>query len=595
MEPKFNINRPKISDEEIKQHQDFDKLVKQFKEQSLKKAQGDESWWSRGYIKYAAAIAGITVVCTITYKSLKDKTPNQHANETVTTQKAPLTETKKSGKNAFILEPSGSLKINYSSYKVSGNKGGTITHNTGSKIKVPKNAFVDKAGKEIVGDVTIEYREFHDAGDIILSGIPMKYDSLNRNYNLESAGMFDIRGYQNGQEVYIKPEKKLSVEMVSTNSDSRFNQYYLDTVARNWTCIQRDLPVSIDHKLHTIEPTSSNVAVPETPQMAALKRESDVAIPQAIDSIKSVYTTRIERLPRVAEPNKPVQARPGRPTFQIESNVDDFPELAGFENMLFEVGPENKNYTREMADITWSNVKIAVGPDPGKNYLMTLTYRQRKEQLIVYPVLSEKDLKKAQIVYNEKLQQYQLKLEKRQADEKRLLAEMEAKQAALLAQQLKKQEEYRLEQAKLRAKYDMLAMQDLEANANTLSSRTKAIRLFEIARFGIYNSDCARPDIGGQLIKPLFVAENNNPPEAQLVYYVDHAKNITISLSADNHFAFFTNPGADASICIFSGSQLFICNKAGFKEGMQTGTYTFKVKALDRSVDLIDFKKALEI
>ena len=34
MEPKFNINRPKVSDEEIKKHQDFDKLVKQFKEQS---------------------------------------------------------------------------------------------------------------------------------------------------------------------------------------------------------------------------------------------------------------------------------------------------------------------------------------------------------------------------------------------------------------------------------------------------------------------------------------------------------------------------------------------------------------------------------
>ena len=65
MEPKFNINRPKISDDEIKKHQDFEKLVKQFKQQSLNKAKHDKSWWKSKKVRYSAVIAGITVICTI--------------------------------------------------------------------------------------------------------------------------------------------------------------------------------------------------------------------------------------------------------------------------------------------------------------------------------------------------------------------------------------------------------------------------------------------------------------------------------------------------------------------------------------------------
>src|SRR3954463_4721799 len=75
MSPKFNINRPKVTDDEIRQRQDFGALVEQFKKQSLKKARGDESWWKNRKITYTAAIAGITVLCTITLQALKSKQP----------------------------------------------------------------------------------------------------------------------------------------------------------------------------------------------------------------------------------------------------------------------------------------------------------------------------------------------------------------------------------------------------------------------------------------------------------------------------------------------------------------------------------------
>src|SRR6185436_4301478 len=135
------INRPRVSDEEIEKHQDFDQLVKQFKEQSLKQARGDESWWKDKKIRYSTVIAGITVICTITYLALfNDQKQQNKTNETVITQKNEIKNTKPAGN--FIQSPSQKLKINYSRYTVNNSKGGQLTHSTSSKIKIPKNSFV---------------------------------------------------------------------------------------------------------------------------------------------------------------------------------------------------------------------------------------------------------------------------------------------------------------------------------------------------------------------------------------------------------------------------------------------------------------------
>ncbi|HRD40305.1 MAG TPA: hypothetical protein PLC65_16880, partial [Bacteroidia bacterium] len=81
---------------------------------------------------------------------------------------------------------------------------------TKSKIKVPQNAFVNKAGPDIIGDVEIQYREMHDQADIIASGIPMTYDSAGTKYHFESAGMFDIKASQNGEQVFLKHGKQIT-------------------------------------------------------------------------------------------------------------------------------------------------------------------------------------------------------------------------------------------------------------------------------------------------------------------------------------------------------------------------------------------------
>src|SRR5690606_34914488 len=137
----------------------------------------------------------------------------------------------------------------------------------------------------------------------------------------------------------------------------------------------------------------------------------------------------------------------GRPSFKLDGSNDEFPELAAFNNVLFEVGPENKNYRKELHEITWSDVKISQGPDKGTNYLLTLSFRNQLEKLIVYPVLEGNDYDKALAIYNQKFATYQSLADRKLNDEKRLLAEMQAKQNAYLADLKRKEDELKKEKA----------------------------------------------------------------------------------------------------------------------------------------------------
>lgn len=594
MEPKFNINRPKISDDEIKKHQDFEKLVKQFKQQSLDKAKHDKSWWKSKKVRYSAVIAGITVICTISYLTLfKNETKQNTKHDTITTQT--IAQKTTPTKKKFISEPSQKLKINYTSYKINNATGGEIKHPTSSKINVPKNAFVDKNGKDVIGDVTIEYREFHDVADIIVAGIPMAYDSAGTKYNLESAGMFDIKGTQNGEPVFIKPDKNLEVSLASTNSENRFNQYYLDTIAENWQYLKKD------DKLNVLKtenkPTEKNDPSASNSKLQTLKNQIEVVIPKKIDSVKVVYTKKVEALPKAKEPKKINKPTPGRPTFYLEGSYNEFPELAAFDNVIFEVGPENKNYRKEMHEITWSDVKVSEGPIKGKNYLLTLSYHGQVEKLIVYPTLSGENFEKAEKKYQKKFADYEALVEKRDADEKRLMAEMETKQKAYLTDIAKKKEEYTKERRLLEDRSAAIDQKNLENSFSSLSNNVKALRVFSISRFGIFNSDCPHGIQAGKSVTPIFVlSDKSNFINPDLIFIVDHKTKMVLTVSAKDGFKINYDPFNTYSICIFKNTKLYVCNKEAFRATIDKDGNKFVITELGESKDnLFELKKALEI
>lgn len=583
MEPKFNLNRPKVSDDEINKHKDFDKLVKQFKQQSIQKARSDVNFLKSKKATYSAIIAGIAVVCTVTYFTVFNKQNKQTAtNDKTNTLKSDKDKGVKS-KGNLIAPPSKKLDVPYNTYKINSAKGGEIAHHTKSKLKIPKNAFVNKAGQEIVGDVEIQYREFHNQADIIASGIPMTYDSAGTQYTFESAGMFDVKGYQNGEEVFLKQGKPITVELASRYTDDSYNQYYLDTVAHNWQVIKHDTPQNIPSAPQQNKPAESQQSQKETQLVKKIEH-----VPIQIDSVKTVYEKKVTALPTPKQPTKPAKSL-GRPQFNLEVDYKDYPELLAFKNAVFEVGTENKNYTKELHNVTWSSAIVSAGPQKGKNYLLTLKYKTREEKLIVYPVLIGEDYEKAVAVYDKKFNEYNTLLDKRVADEQKLKEEMAAKQKAYVEEQKKLSAELLKEQIRIRRE-----MEAQMANmAKDAGAQMTVTRVFNVSNFGIYNSDCPRSMPRGPVIEPRY-ASNSVPLDPSSVYLIDNGKNIVYNMST-NPYRFMYSEKSRYTLCIVAGGSIYVCGKEEFSEAVKDSKTKFNLTQLSAEADINEFKRALEI
>ena len=592
MSIKFNIDRPKISDQEINKNKNFNELVEQFKQHSLKKANADKSWWKNKIIRYSTIILGITVICSVSYLSIINNQKNKR--QAISTNQSIKTKNK-----AFIQTPSQKITIPNSKYKVNTNKNTTILHTSNTKIKIPKNSFVDKNGKDIIGDVTIEYKEMLDIGDVILSGIPMHYDSLGHSFNFESAGMFNIKGHQNNEPVFIKQNKKIEIELCSKNNEDFFNQYYLDTISKKWNYLRKDIIIKnqLSNSIQNKNEIKLNEILSQSKKLNTLKKEITIEIPQKIDSVKLVCNKSIDKLPKGQIPYIPIKSSPDKPTFKIDGSFDEFPELMAFKNILFEVGAENKNYSKEIHEVTWSNLKIKQGTIKGKNYLLELSYRNKKEKLIVYPVLNETDYKIAQIQYENQLLTYQKLLDKRLADEQRLIKEMETKQKLYLAEIKKKEAAYNAEKLKLIERYNLEDQNELANNFKSLSNVNRTTRLFQISQFGIYNSDCPHANSKGIEIKPTFIInETKKSLKPDYIYLINHDNKMVYGLNALEATKLNYEPNVNYSFCVFHKNILFICSKNNFNETINKNNCQFILQSLPKmSENIIEFKKALEI
>lgn len=591
MEPKFNLDRPKVSDDEINKHKDFNNLVKQFKEQSIQKARSDVDFLKNKKATYATVIAGIAVICTVTYFTVfKNQTQNTKiANDKTTTlNENKIAENKSTAKKPFVAPPTKKLNVPYSTYKVNSSKGGEVAHHTESKIKVPKSAFVNKSGEEIIGDVEIQYREMHDQADIIASGVPMTYDSAGTKYHFESAGMFDIKASQNGEQVFLKHGKQITVEMISRQAADSYNQYYLDTVAQNWVVIKHDTPIADKRK----PPENHSGKKTEEPKQIVNLQKKIEHIPVQVDSVKTVYTKKINKLPAPFQPNKPAKAS-GKPQFELEVDYKEFPELSAFKNAVFEVGSENKNYTKELHQITWNSALVSEGPQKGKNYLLTLKSRNRVEKLVVYPVLSEADYNTAYVCYENKFSEYKKLVEKKEAEELKLKQEMEAKQKAYMDEQKKLSEELVRQRVRFQQQQEAL----LTAQSGNLNNIQKVTRIFQVSNFGIYNSDCPKTLPSGADINVSYAFnENSTLVSPRLVYVIEHGKNQVYTYDGATIYNLKYNPGTEYSLCAVVNGQLYIYSKEQFAAMAGEKKKKLILTALPEHIsDVADLRKALEI
>ncbi len=135
----------------------------------------------------------------------------------------------------FIDPPFPHLNPEYKDYSFNADDGGFLEYKTGTTITVPKGIWVDAQGNKVTGNIKIKYREYHNAVDIFLSGAPMAYDTAGVKENLTTAGMFEIRAYDNdSSEIFIRNGEKLTVRMASYNSEDNYNFYSLNENEKKW-------------------------------------------------------------------------------------------------------------------------------------------------------------------------------------------------------------------------------------------------------------------------------------------------------------------------------------------------------------------------
>ncbi len=561
MEPKFIIDREKVSDEEIEKNKNFDELVTKFKNQSIQKARNDRSWWKQKRIKYSAAILGVTVICTVTVSQLYNKTKSNKeiandSNSTLTTNKKETTSPLAEKKLRTINPVNAKLDVPYTRYKVNAAKGGSLNHPSKSKIEVPKNAFVNKAGEVIEGEVEIMYREFHKISETIMSGIPMRYDSAGKVYDFESAGMFDIRGEQNGEPIFINPNANLKVQLASEKEGSQFNQYFLDTINNKWDYRCED----VTQKMPTsTKPSSVKKETSITKDKGQIVTQADIEKEiekTQIEGLKKIETQTAQQVAKLPTPKAPVKPRKisNRQTFTLEVDKNEFPELSGFSNVVFEVGDENKNYSDKYTEVTWNDVLIKDGPKKGENYILNLRKGATVLELVVYPCLSGADFEKANAAFKSKMQGYEKELSDRKAKEEKLREEMVARQKEYEAE-MKRNKAERLKEYIANVKRIEASVSD---EINQLQGAAKVFRVFQVSEFGVYNSDCPRRRDPSNYMPTLLYAMNDKAFQPQRVLVIDYSTKMLNTYIGDEMGLVVLKPENRYALCVPYNGKLYV-------------------------------------
>lgn len=134
----------------------------------------------------------------------------------------------------FIQPPIKGVDVERDTRQVKTNVETALIYPSGTRVRIPKDAFVDANGNPVKGAVQVHYREFRDPIDQLVSGIPMTYDTAGVVEQFESAGMFEILASVDGEEVFLAPGKEVKVDFSATAAQTSFNLYAFDDSTGRW-------------------------------------------------------------------------------------------------------------------------------------------------------------------------------------------------------------------------------------------------------------------------------------------------------------------------------------------------------------------------
>ncbi len=272
---------------------------------------------------------------------------------------------------SFLKPAFDGLDIDYNRFVVEAENGGTIKIDGGTTIVVPPNAFSDANGKLITGSVEIMYREFHDAADIVISGAPMAYDSAGFTYHFETAGMFEINGFQNSNPVYVADDKQIQINYATNTDGDYFNFYTWDEDRQNWVFM------------------SGNNQPQTNPER---------------DSLNQLVVEKPEK------PLIPEILTKGAAVIDLDINYSLYPEFRAIEGLMWVYSgndPSNDpQNNRWIYDMKWQNIEFSLVNEDKNQYQMHLQTMSNSFKTIVSPVLSESNYERSREKFNDQMAMY---------------------------------------------------------------------------------------------------------------------------------------------------------------------------------------------
>ena len=307
----------------------------------------------------------MSLTCVL-YSCQSENAPSNTDGASIQGQENMLDSSKKS--DYFVKAPCNGMDIPYESFNVNSEIGGELNCSSGSKLVIKSNSFVDVDGNQVNGDVTILYRELHNPVDFFLSGIPMSYDTLGQKKYFESAGMLDILAFKEGKPVYLNPQKKINIEMKSQYEGTDYNVYYLDTIEKKWQYVSKDRVITKSEKLLKSENKSQSQNIPDNTLAPKLANKS-------------------------------------KHRFNMDVNLNQFPELSSYKGVMFEVSDMNDGFDPKLYDVNWDNAVLSESNIKG-NYNLKLFKEDTSFNFIVYPVFEGSNYEKAMLDFKSKMKNY---------------------------------------------------------------------------------------------------------------------------------------------------------------------------------------------
>jgi hypothetical protein len=282
---------------------------------------------------------------------------------------------------------------------------------------------------------------------------------------------------------------------------------------------------------------------------------------------------RIEEI-KLEMPIKPSPVNHDKINIKIDFSELEFPELAGFKDVLFEFVDDKMNVER-FEEFDWDFVEI--NKKETKIYQLSVYSNGDKYVFDTKPVIK---IGQDSGTFAKLFNKYQEKLLVQKGIEKSL----NVKKMTLLRRDENKRK------SRLRSYISLNAKK-----SKTEKTRTKLIRSFQISSFGMFNSDCPANLPEGPMFVADFKATDGDSLKHNYAYLVEKNTKRLFTYYPQTYSSFRCNPKSENMIVILTDSnRIYACNNEAFKGVAEKVTHKFDLdfKEIDSESEL-SIKKEL--